>query len=563
MTEQSKKTSKTNYLRRNKSRNSNKNKNNAIQTPDQEQLNKTDLKEIVIEKEINGKSVVTRGTSNLSNSVSRFGSKQSSYPALSISAGKITEERIKALQYTNLYKTVNEMVNDDAIALGYFTKRSLLQIALSKFKIKKGRSNSKASKEAYEFIKYIFDNIDQPWYDIISNVTTYPKYGFSLQEIVTTTIKDGKFKGKKKLKRLSPISAKSVEDWVFTDDQRELLGIVQSTSWLNDTGIAGANKFKTITDYRREDNTTGIAIPIERLMHFAYNSEANNPLGESQFKRAYIAWREKVLIQDLALVGVSKDMSGVIHIEIPSEILNKAANDPTSPEAAVVQQMESDAANISANSQAFFMVPTDVDEHSKGKLYSMTLKGVEGGSKNYDADAMVSTRRKAILDIFGVGFIDNNSNSYNSSEAGANFHELLLESEINFILEPFNNKLIPTLLALNGFRVDSDEAPYIEAGNVTERSRDETSKFIQRVFAVNGLPRTKEIILQLVEDSGLPTQELEDLDVEEIWELMGWNPEDKPTSRSSQGMENGMPNGTGDSNGSSGDSSSSNSENAE
>jgi hypothetical protein len=103
----------------------------------------------------------------------------------------------------------------------------------------------------------------------------------------------------------------------------------------------------------------------------------------------------------------------------------------------------------------------------------------------------------------------------------------------------------------------------MEAGNVTERSRDETSKFIQRVFAVNGIPRTKEIILKLVEDSGLPTEELEDLETEEIWELMGWNPEDKPTSRSSQGMENGMPNGTGNADGSSGDSSSSNNENAE
>jgi hypothetical protein len=559
MAEQSKKTPKTNYLRRNKSRNSNKNKNNTIQTP----VQKADTEDLVIEKEINGQSVVIKGTSNLDRPVSRLGSKQKSYPALSVTGGKITEERIKDLQYQNLYKTVNEMVNDDAVALGYFTKRALLQIALSKARIKKGKSTSPQAKEAYEFIKWVFDNIDQSWYDIISNITTYPKYGFSLQEIVLTTIKEGKYEGKKKLKRLSPISAKSVEDWVFTDDQRELLGITQSTAWMNDTGIAGTNTFKTATEFRRQDNKTDIAIPIERLLHFAYNAEANNPTGESQFKRAYIAWREKTLIQDLALVGVSKDMSGVIHIEIPSEVLVKAANDPTSPEADLVNQMERDAANISANSQAYFITASDVDEVGKNKLYSMTLKGVEGGSKNYDADAMVSTRRKAILDIFGVGFIDNNSNSYNSSEAGANFHELLLESELNFILEQFNSKLIPTLLAVNGFRVDSDEAPYMEAGNVTERSRDETSKFIQRVFAVNGIPRTKEIILKLVEDSGLPTEELEDLETEEIWELMGWNPEDKPTSRSSQGMENGMPNGTGNADGSSGDSSSSNNENAE
>lgn len=560
MAEQSKKTPKTNYLRRNKSRNSNKNKNKAIQTPVQQ----ADTEDLVIEKEINGQSVVIKGTSNLDRPVSRLGSKQKSYPALSVTGGKITEEKIKDLQYPNLYSTVNEMVNDDAVSLGYFTKRALLQIALSKSRIKKGKSSSPQAKEAYEFTKWVFDNIDQAWYDIISNITTYTKYGFSLQEIVLTTIKDGKYEGKKKLKKLSPISAKSIEDWVFSEDQRDLLGVVQSSAWMEDTTLLGSNTFSTSSQLRdRADSVGNIQLPIERLMHFAYNSEANNPMGESQFKRAYIAWREKSLIQDLALVGVSKDMSGVIHIEIPSEVLVKAANDPTSPEATLVAQMENDAANISANSQAYFITASDVDEVGKNKLYSMTLKGVEGGSKNYDADAMVSTRRKAILDIFGVGFIDNNSNSYNSSEAGANFHELLLESDLNFILEQFNSKLIPTLLAVNGFRVDSDEAPYMEAGNVTERSRDETSKFIQRVFAVNGIPRTKEIILKLVEDSGLPTEELEDLQTEEIWELMGWNPESEPTSRSGDGMAEGMSNGTGGSDGSSGDSSSSNSENAE
>ena len=92
---------------------------------------------------------------------SRFGSKQKSYPALSVTSGNITEERIKDLQYPNLYRTVNEMVNDDAVSLGYFTKRALLQIALSKTRIKKAKSQSKSAKEAYDFIKWVFDNIDQ------------------------------------------------------------------------------------------------------------------------------------------------------------------------------------------------------------------------------------------------------------------------------------------------------------------------------------------------------------------------------------------------------------------
>jgi hypothetical protein len=524
-----------------------------------------------IHNTINGKDVVVKADASISSTalnsppsnvnlpVSRFGTKQKSYNALAVSGGHIYEEQIKDLQWPRAYHTYNMMANDDAVSQGYFTKRALLWIALSKMSIKEGKSGSVKAKEAKDLIGYIFANLDQSWYDVISNVTTYSKYGFSLLEIVPTTITEGKWEGGKKLKKLSPISPKSIEEWVFTDDQRKLLGILQSTAWQNDTSSIGSMKFSTRVDSNQAD--TNIAVPIERLLHFAYNSESENPQGDSQFKHAYIAWKEKYLIQDLALVGISKDMSGVIEISCPVEIMNKAAADPTSPEAAYVEQMQKDAANISANSQAFFMVPSDMDEGGKGKLYSMTIKGVEGGSKNYNADEMIKQRRKAILDTFGVGFLDNDSNSYSSGEAGASFHELLLQNDLSFILEQFNNKLLPTMLALNGMRLDSEDMPYIEAGRVTEPSRDETSKFIQRVFAVNGIPRTKEIILQLVKDSNLPTTELENMKVEEIWEYMGWNPNDEAKSKAGEGMKTGMSNGTGSSSGGSGDGSTSNNEN--
>lgn len=557
------------YLRNDKRKRGNNNKNKHSRTENlpkdipEEIHNEVDGKKIIIkpldpqvEQEV---SALTTPKSNKNLPVSRFSTKQKSYPALAVSGGNIYEEQIADLKWPRAYQTYNQMANDDAVSQGYYTKRALLWIALSKATISEGKSGNSKAKKAKELMDYIYTNIEQDWYDVISNVTTYPKYGFSTLEIVPTTITDGKWEGGKKLKKLSPISPKSIEEWVFTDDQRKLLGILQSTAWQDDGSTLGAMKFGTKQDMNNSD--TNIAIPMERLLHFAYNSESENPTGDSQFKHAYIAWKEKYLIQDLALVGISKDMSGVIEIGCPVDIMNKAAADPTSPEAAYVEQMQRDAANISANSQAFFMVPTDIDEHSKSKLYSMTIKGVEGGSKNYDADEMIKQRRKAILDTFGVGFLDNDSNSYSSGEAGASFHELLLQNDLSFILEQFNNKLIPTMLALNGMRLESDDMPYIEAGRVTEPSRDETSKFIQRVFAVNGIPRTKEIILQLVRDSNLPTTELENMDVEEIWEYMGWNPNDEAKSKAGEGMKSGMSNGTGDSSGKSGDGSTSNNEN--
>ena len=525
-----------------------------------------------IHSTINGKDVVVKADASISSTalnsppsnvnlpVSRFGTKQKSYNALAVSGGHIYEEQIKDLQWPRAYNTYNMMANDDAVSQGYFTKRALLWIALSKMSIKEGKSGSVKAKEAKDLIDYIFTNLDQSWYDVISNVTTYSKYGFSLLEIVPTTITEGKWEGGKKLKKLSPISPKSIEEWVFTDDQRKLLGILQSTAWQNDTSSIGSMKFSTRADSNQAD--TNIAVPIERLLHFAYNSESENPQGDSQFKHAYIAWKEKYLIQDLALVGISKDMSGVIEISCPVEIMNKAAADPTSPEAAYVEQMQKDAANISANSQAFFMVPSDMDEGGKSKLYGMTIKGVEGGSKNYNADEMIKQRRKAILDTFGVGFLDNDSNSYSSGEAGASFHELLLQNDLSFILEQFNNKLIPTMLALNGMRLDSEDMPYIEAGSITPPNPDVVSKVIQRMGAVNALVRSKENIIKWHQDLGIETTHMEAMTKEQLWEDMGYDPEGTMQSKSGSGLKEGLPSGEGKKSGSEGDSSTSNNENS-
>ena len=553
------------YLRNDKRKrgNNNKNKHSRTENLPKEIHKKVDGKDVIIkpldpqvEQEV---SALTTPKSNKNLPVSRFSTKQKSYPALAVSGGHIYEEQIKDLKWPRAYQTYNQMANDDAVSQGYYTKRALLWIALSKATISEGKSGNSKAKKAKELMDYIYANIEQDWYDIISNVTTYPKYGFSTLEIVPTTITDGKWEGGKKLKKLSPISPKSIEEWVFTDDQRKLLGILQSTAWQDDGSTLGAMKFGTRMEMDNSD--TNIAIPIERLLHFAYNSESENPTGDSQFKHAYIAWKEKYLIQDLALVGISKDMSGVIEIGCPVDIMNKAAADPTSPEATYVEQMQRDAANISANSQAFFMVPTDVDEHSKGKLYSMTIKGVEGGSKNYDADEMIKQRRKAILDTFGVGFLDNDSNSYSSGEAGASFHELLLQNDLSFILEQFNNKLIPTMLALNGMRLESDEMPYMVAGSITEPNPDVVSKVVQRMGAVNALVRSKENIIRWHKDLGYDTSHMESMTKEQLWEDMGYDPEGTMQSKSGSGLKEGLPSGEGKKTGGEGDGSTSNNEN--
>lgn len=278
----------SNYLRQNKSK---KNK--------PQEIHKTVTNDNGVEKK-----VVIKATTPDDISVARYARKQKSYNGLRVVNGKIYEEQKKALRYPEAYRTFNEMMLDEAVALGYNTKRILLWLSMSKFKINVGKSKSSLAKEAQEFVQYCFENLDQSWYEVVMNATTYPKYGFSLLEAVPTKITSGKYKGKLKFKRFSPISAKSVDEWLMSEDQSKVLAITQSTAYL-DTGVSvGALNTSVYSNYVG----TEIKIPYNRLLHWAYNAESGNPIGESQFKACYNTWLEKSTISEYECVGISKDL---------------------------------------------------------------------------------------------------------------------------------------------------------------------------------------------------------------------------------------------------------------
>lgn len=281
----------------------NKRKANNKSSASPQQVTKT-----VINNEGVEKKVVVKAASNKELAVSRFAKKQKSYNGLRMVGGQIYEESKKALRYPEAYNTYNKMMLDESVSLGYTTKKNYLWMALNNYSIELGESESEAAEEAKEFVEYCFNNLEQSWYEICSNITTYSKYGFSLLEMVPTTIQSGKYVGRTKCKRLSPISAKSIDEWVMSEDQSTIYGVEQSTAYLNsdNTSIVGGMKIERTNVLSKEG--TEIFIPYNRLLHWAYNAESGNPIGESQFKYCYTTWLEKQTITEYECVGISKDL---------------------------------------------------------------------------------------------------------------------------------------------------------------------------------------------------------------------------------------------------------------
>ena len=327
---------------------------------------------------LKNKDVIIKATESSGNedlAVSRLQKSQLTYPALKVSGGNIDENHLADLRYPAAFNTFTEMLADSTVRTAVDLKKTLLWIPLKNYRIVLGENQTSKSKEAADYVKYCFSNMNQSWYDVCNNLLSYNKWGFSIAEKVYTKIKSGKYEGKLGIDKLSPVSPKSIDEWVFTDDMRKLLGFNQSTAYQS----GSTNFFNKRLLKPKNINESEISVPRNKFMLWSYKSEIGNPEGESPLSTAYRPWKSLWLVQDYQLVGVSKDLGGLVQINVPNEILNKANVDPFGVEAQYINRLAEDAANLHAGDQTYIMLPSDAFEGSNVKQYDMSLKGIDGG----------------------------------------------------------------------------------------------------------------------------------------------------------------------------------------
>lgn len=214
---------------------------------------------------------------------------------------------------------------------------------------------------------------------------------------------------------------------------------------------------------------------------------------------------------------------GIPLIRLPIETLNKAANDPTSPEAATVEKLMRDVANMHAGEQSYVILPSDVDESTKNTLFDLKLMGVEGGGKQFDLAEAIRNRKQAILDNFGAGFIalgNDGSGSFALMDGKTSVHEAFVKYDLKFITEVFENQLFPQLLALNGIRLPQEKMPRMVASPVSEENADTVSKVLQRAMSVNALPQTVELTNESLEMLGFKYRVPDDTSIEELRQML-------------------------------------------
>ncbi|AUR92123.1 coil containing protein [Vibrio phage 1.170.O._10N.261.52.C3] len=269
--------------------------------------------------------------------------------------------------------TYQNMLLDDAVATPFYFSCTLVEKSFSNYDIEYDKNDPK-SIVAAEFLKHNLENMQSSLRTLARNAAESQRDGLSPVEKTFKKEKDGEWKNFwtiDKLPYIHPLTLDSSEPFIITDNGRKVTAMQQNRN-------AFQNSAGTITNYTLDGSLPSkIKIPRKKLLFFNYSTTDAQPFGVSAFDAAYTAWREKVLLQDYTLVGVTKDFAGTPILYIPGEILAEADADPSSQAGIMVEQLRSNAANMHTGDQNFIIMPSDtINEAGSGaKAFEIKFQG--------------------------------------------------------------------------------------------------------------------------------------------------------------------------------------------
>lgn len=438
-------------------------------------------------------------------------------PRLVNSKWYLNESRRKELQPKNALYTFDCMTEDDAVSSALTTTLRPATKAIWAGSWK--GTGSVKSAVAAEFLNYNIQNMESStWMGAVKNILTCLKYGFSLQNIVLHKKGYGQWANSWTLKKLAPRDQKTVYAWLYDENNREVLGFVQRPivkNTVNDRlfdpgGISLDSTYNGFYTYR---DTKFVVIKKQNCTHFTYDGTNNNPTGDSPLNHCYKAWKEKSLIEQYEVIGVTKDLGGVMILRVPEQLVEEAETDPTGRSADEYRAVQTDTAKLATGEGNLMVFTSELAEGGQKYMYDLEIKGIEGGGKQYNTSAIIDQKRKAIYNSFGAGYVllgQDGGGSFALSTAGTTTHGYFVEDLVNQCVDVLQSQLAPRILAANGQYLNYRDFPVFQPADPDELDLDVMSKVVQRVGSVKKL--TPKLLEQLIEKAGFSSEGVDELD---------------------------------------------------
>lgn len=395
---------------------------------------------------------------------------------LKVTQKRIMEEAQAAFRYPAFINTVNEMRNNPTVGAAMNVYR--MMISRVQWCVEPPVEATDVDKERAELIESMMHDMEHSWGSFIESVIPYLEYGFAINEIVLRRRlkrNGSKFNdGLVGLKKLPTRSQDTIAGWVFSDDGADLIAVEQSLR-----NLTNSHRFANRT------NENGLlSIDREKFLLFSASANKGNPEGNSIYKNIYLAFKQMTLLQNQELLGIAKDVQGILKIAIPPRYLDPNA----SPEdQAVVSAFQTIIDNYNAGTQRGLLVPNMIDPESKLPLFTYDLMESKGGAK-YDTEAVIKRLQGDILSALSVDILKlgaDGSGSFSLAESKSSVLALAIDYRLKEIAEVLNGHLMRTLYEMNGW--DTSNMARFAYKDVEEVSLEEYSKAIQRIFSTSAV----------------------------------------------------------------------------
>ena len=411
---------------------------------------------------------------------------------LNISGGVVREDYDPNLSGRNGRKTFHEMSESSpVIGAALLAIETLLRQAA--WSVQPASSDA-VDLESAEFLEQCMDDMTHPWENLITEALSMLVYGWSYHEIVYKarggktgdSQTDSKYDdGRIGWRKISARSQLTLSRWLM-DENGGLEAMIQQDP----------NSYREIT------------IPIEKALLFRTSVKYNNPEGRSALRSSYRPWYFGKNIEKYEGIGVQRDLAGIPKITAPS---NYMKNDATADQKALYEYMKNVGRGLSANSQAYVFLPSDLDMDGKNKKFDIELMS-SGGKRNFDTDKIINRYDQRILMTFLAQFIMlgmGKTGSFALSSDQTTMFSMVIGAWLTDIGGVINRFAIPRLFGYNSFNII--EFPKVVHSDIEKVSLDTLINFVSKAVQSGAIEPGRAMQEHLREMGGLPTLEEEDM----------------------------------------------------
>lgn len=378
---------------------------------------------------------------------------------LQINAGTVNAELLRELvgeKGRKVYKQMSE--NDGVIGAFLFALNQMISKLEWHFEAPKEADETELAATA--FLDECFDDMSQPWDQVLEEILSFAVYGWSYFEIVW------------KIRRGSEQTDGAYRSR-FNDNRigwRKFAIRGQNTllQWMHDD-------HDNVTGMEQTTSRGSVRIPLKKALLFRITQTQNNPEGRSLLRTAYRPWFFKTRIEEYEAIGIERELAGYPVVTTPPGWHMEGA---TLHERAALNSAKDLAQSLRRGESEGVVIPALFDERGN-KLFSVDLI-TSGGGRQIDLGEAVQRKNQEIAmsvlaDFLMLGHEENGSRSLGVIKI--DLWTLSVTAIAKSIAEVFNQYATPMLLRLNGFK--PSRIPKLSFGEVNRVDLDALGPFLK------------------------------------------------------------------------------------